>query len=70
MLSVKAPGAVRFDDDEIEDVNNAQLALLLHKTPAQIRRMNPHDKAVVLQVHAANEEIKAHYQRQQSRKRG
>jgi hypothetical protein len=69
VLSVKAPGAVTFDDDEIEEVNTAQLALLLHKTPDEIRQMNPRDAAVVLQVHAANEEIKAHYAQQSRKKR-
>lgn len=69
MLSVKAPGAVSFEDDEIEQINKAQLMLLLHKTDAEIDTMNPQMAAVVLQVHAANEEIKAHYVALNQRKR-
>ena len=67
MLHAKAPSAVSFDEYEIYRIQRAQLALLLHKFPSEIDDLSVQDFYDVLDVHAANEEIEAWFNRPKNR---
>lgn len=41
------------------EINRVQVALLLHKTPDEVDDMPMEDQFLVLEIHAANQEILA-----------
>lgn len=59
MQHAKAPGSVKWDVGEAEDINLIQVCLILHKTPDEVEAMNPRHVALVLEIHNANEQIEA-----------
>lgn len=48
---------ILFDDDEIERIERARLALLLHKLPSEIDEMPLADAEDVLAINNANRQI-------------
>lgn len=59
MAAAKAPSAVTFDDEDIDEITRAQVALLIKCKPDEVHDMPVRDVYALLDVHAANEEIKA-----------
>jgi hypothetical protein len=68
MMYARASGSVTFEDDEIERINRAQLALLLHKFPSEIDAQPYRDMTDVLHINRANEEIQAERAKKKKRK--
>ena len=68
MQHAKAPGSVKWEVGEAEDINLIQVCLILHKTPDEVEAMNPRHVALVLEIHNANEQIKAERKAQQQRR--
>lgn len=54
-MSALFPDQVTLDADEVLRVQRVQLAVLLHKTPAEIDAMSVPDVADVMQIWAAHE---------------
>ena len=57
---------MQLDAGEVDRIERAQIALLLHMAPHAVDDMPAQDAADVLEIHAANNEIQAW---QMSRKR-
>jgi hypothetical protein len=55
----RAPGSIRWDEGEAEDINAYQLCLILHKTPPEIETLSIKHVEGLLATHAANEQIQA-----------
>lgn len=58
-MAVKSPGSVVWDDGDEDRIERAQLALLLHITPAMVDEMSVQDAEDVLAIYNANREIEA-----------
>ena len=50
---------MQLDPMEIDRIERAQVALLLHMSPKAVDAMPAQDVADVLEIHAANNEIQA-----------
>lgn len=59
MMAVKSPGSVVWDEWDEDRIERAQLALLLHITPAEVDEMSVQDAEDVLAIYNANREIEA-----------
>ncbi len=59
MQHAKAPGSVKWEPGEAEDINLIQACLILHQPPEVVERMSAYHVALVLEVHGANQQIKA-----------
>ena len=64
---MKSPGAILFEGDDVERINRAIAALLLHITPEQVDDMPPEDLEDVLAMAEALNEIQA-WQMKQARR--
>lgn len=62
VMSVKSPGSVSFTHDEVERIDRAQLAIILHRPPEEIDAMPLRDRQDVLQIYNANRELDAWFQ--------
>jgi hypothetical protein len=58
-MHAKAPGSVVFEEEEVERINRAQVALLLHKFPSEVDAQPYRDIADVMAIHNANDQIQA-----------
>ena len=57
-MSVKFPEITELDADEAYRINRARLALLLHKDPAEIDKINVQDIHDLITVHEADQELR------------
>ena len=58
---------MQLDADEIDRIERAQVALLLHMPPHLVDRMPAQDVADVLEIYSANNEIQAWQMKQRKR---
>ena len=58
-MAVKSPGSVVWEDGDEDRIERAQLALVLHITPAMVDEMSVQDAEDVLAIYNANREIEA-----------
>jgi hypothetical protein len=65
---VKHPQSVSLDAVEVDRIERAQVALILHMSPADVDSMPAQDVADVMEIHSANNEIQA-WQQSQNRRR-
>jgi len=66
--AVKKIGGVQLDADEVDRIERAQVALILHMPPHDVDSMPAQDVADVLEIYSANNEIQA-WQQSQNRRR-
>tara|TARA_S200002703_G_scaffold70017_1_gene60665 strand:+ start:717 stop:926 length:210 start_codon:yes stop_codon:yes gene_type:complete len=64
--SVQGIGDVMLDAQEVDRIERAQVALLLHITPDEVDNMPAQDVSDVLEIHSANNEIQ-NWQNKQKR---
>jgi hypothetical protein len=57
-MSVRSPGSVVFEEADVERIQRAQVALLLHVPPSVIDEMPLRDIEDVLAIQSANEELR------------
>jgi len=69
-MHARAPGSVKWDEGEVDEINLIQVCLLLHKTPADIEAMNPRHVALVMEIDSANKQIEADRAKKKRGKRG
>lgn len=69
VMHARAPGSIKWEGGEVEDINVYQLCLILHKTPPEIEALSVKHVEGLLATHAANSEIEADRVKQ-ARKRG
>lgn len=58
-MHAKAPGSIVFDEDEIERMNLAQVALLVGKFQSEVAAQPYRDMMDLLHIDKANKEIEA-----------
>lgn len=58
-MHTKFPVQAALSNDDRQRINAARLALLLHKTPAEIRAMPYEDVRDVIAVHDADQTLQA-----------
>ena len=56
---MKASGSVLFDDDEVDRIERAQVAIILHMKPSEVDEMSVQDIGDVLAMNDALKNVEA-----------
>lgn len=57
-MAANAPQSVRFDPDEIDRIERAELVVLVGVQPSEIDRMTPEERWDALEIYLAREKLK------------